>query len=64
MESLGNGKHASDRNLKSTKQMLEIVEKPAYENDNHLLSWVKAGSGYGQALRPLTTESLWRILKA
>ena len=37
MESIGDGKHASDRNLESTKQMLEIVEKPAYENDNHLV---------------------------
>ena len=37
MESIGDGKHASDRNSESTKQMLEIVEKPAYENDNHLV---------------------------
>ena len=30
-----------------------------------VLRWVKAGSGYGQALlRLLTTESLWCILKA
>ena len=29
------------------------------------LRWVKAGSGYGQALlRLLTTESSWCILKA
>ena len=31
----------------------------------NMLRWVKAGSGYGQALlRLLTTESLWCILKA
>ena len=35
------------------------------EHHPSVLRWVKAGSGYGQALlRPLTTASLWRILKA
>ena len=42
-----------------------ITSAPYHPASNGLLRWVKAGSGYGQAmLRPLTTESLWRILKA
>lgn len=32
MESLGDGKRVSDRNIESMKQMLETVEKHAKEN--------------------------------